>query len=169
MNKKMTRKDLAAELKVSYKTYQRRVKFTENLKILESKLDESIYQFICDNYKLGFRVKDIETLAILPNEDVNYIIDLVFNKNSDKDSITKIKKLKLLLKQYQKTRVSIDIPNYYLEYLDDLAQELEVTRTDLIRRILCTFAKAQEEYLMSEDNILQIELKKLKNRQVSNE
>ncbi|MGU8426529.1 hypothetical protein ACV3OY_14745 [Clostridium perfringens] len=132
MAKKITKKELAKELDMNYKTYMRREKTKKHGAYIQS-VSPVLYDLITSNYHLGLRAKDIETLGKLKVDELKEIEKVVSNIEDVKNKITALKDI---LKYNQKTRVSVDVDNVTLSKLDDLCKRLGITRTKLVNNLL---------------------------------
>lgn len=161
MNKKMTKKDLAAELKISTKTLDRSRELTDAIEILKYKTSQEFVDYLENNYKaLGLSRK---VFVVLANVPMNYLTEFVTTIN-DMNGKLRLQKfyIKEFISLFSTTKLSIPVSSAQLIFIDEMCRKFGSTRTDMIRNFLEIMTRVYNENEdLDEDTILKLNMRAL--------
>ena len=163
MNRKITKKDFAAELKMSTKTLDRNREFMQAQNMLQSKTSKEFIEYLEKNYKvLGLSRKVFVVLANIPMSELTEFVTTIENTKG-KFPVQK-HYIKNFIAIYSTTKLSIPVHSVQLIFIDEMCRKFGSTRTDMIRNFLEIMTRVYNENEdLDKDTILKINMRALFN------
>ncbi len=161
MNKKMTKKDFAAELKISTKTLDRSKELANSIEILKYKTSQEFVDYLENNYKaLGLSRK---VFVVLANILISELMEFVTTIENTKGKFPIQKHyIKNFIAIYSTTKLSIPVSSAQLIFIDEMCRKFGSTRTDMIRNFLEIMTRVYNENEdLDEDTILKLNMRAL--------